>query len=67
MNEKMQKMKLIEYCSGNSMPFGNKKGREVFPQLKAIIDSNPNQNEVKISFDAISEEHTHTFILGLIS
>ncbi|EXB72676.1 helix-turn-helix transcriptional regulator [Acinetobacter johnsonii] len=53
MNEKMQKMKLIEYCSGNSMPFGNKKGREVFPQLKAIIDSNPNQNVFEISFDGI--------------
>jgi len=35
------------------MPFGNKKGREVFPQLKAIIDSNPNQNVFEISFDGI--------------
>jgi hypothetical protein len=39
--------------SGNSMPFGNQKGREVFPQLKAIIDSAPTQRVFEISFEGI--------------
>ena len=37
MNENAHVMKLIDYCSGNPMPFGNQKGKEVFPQLKAVI------------------------------
>ncbi|MBE2164535.1 winged helix-turn-helix transcriptional regulator [Acinetobacter oleivorans] len=53
MNENIHVMKLIDYCSGNPMPFGNQKGRDVFPQLKAIIDSAPAQRIFEISFDGI--------------
>lgn len=53
MNENTHVMKLIDYCSGNPMPFGNQRGREVFPQLKAIIDSIPSQRVFEISFEGI--------------
>lgn len=53
MNENVCTMKLIELCDGNRMPFGNKKGKDIFPKLKAIIDSNPSKNIFEISFDEI--------------
>ena len=53
MNENRYTMKLIDFCAGNPMPFGNQKGRDVFPKLKAIIDSRPSQNIFEISFEGI--------------
>ena len=53
MNENAHVMKLIEYCSGNPMPFGNQEGKKVFPQLKAIIDSAQTQKVFEISFEGI--------------
>lgn len=53
MNENAHVMKLLDYCSKNPMPYGNQKGREVFPQLKAIIDSIPSQRVFEISFEGI--------------
>lgn len=53
MNENAHVMKLIDYCLGNPMPFGNQKGKEVFSQLKAVIDSAPMQNVFEISFEGI--------------
>ncbi|MEB3755051.1 winged helix-turn-helix transcriptional regulator [Acinetobacter sp. MD2(2019)] len=53
MNENAHVMKLIDYCSGNPMPFGNQEGKKVFPQLKAIIDSASTQKVFEISFEGI--------------
>jgi len=53
MNQNVQQLNLIDFTNGNTHPFGNEQGREVFNKLKARIDLSPETSIFAISLNGI--------------